>query len=196
MAPQTLADEHELLAKIAEGDQYAFTVVFNHYKRYVYVSGRRLMHSDELAEEVVQDIFLKIWLVREQLSAVQNFGAYLNRLVRNHSFNVLRQLAQEAKSVVKLASPLADVDYSTIESLDHREAARILNEALGHLSPQQRLAYDLCHVSGMKYQDAAAQMNISTETVRTHMKEALKKIRNHFRSNGSVYSLLIVTLFK
>jgi RNA polymerase sigma-70 factor (family 1) len=196
MSVKELENETALLAKIADGDQHAFTVLFHHYKRYVYISGRKLMHSDDLAEEVVQDIFLKIWLAREQLAEVQNFGAYLNRLVRNHSFNVLRQLAQQAKSTAKLMHPLADVDHSTTEALDHREATKILNEALKRLSPQQRVAYDLCHVSGLKYQDAAVQMNIAPETVHSHMKEALKKIRNHFKSNGSVYSLLIVTLFK
>lgn len=196
MSLKELENETALLAKIADGDQHAFTVLFHHYNRYVYVSGRKLTHSDDLAEEVVQDIFLKIWLAREQLNEIQNFGAYLNRLVRNHSFNVLRQLAQEAKSTSRLINSLSDVDDSTTETLDHREATKILNEALERLSPQQRLAYDLCHVNGLKYKDAAAQMNIAPETVHSHMKEALKKIRNHFKSNGSVYSLLIVTLFK
>lgn len=196
MSSQPLLNEKELLEKIAEGDQYAFTVLFKHYQRYVYASGRKLMHSDDLAEEVVQDIFLKIWLNREQMAEVLNFGAYLNRLVRNHSFNLLRQMAQEAKSTANLAHPDADVDHSTTERIDHNEATKILNEALQQLSPQQRTAYDLCHVNGMKYKDAADQMNISTDTLHSHMKLAMKKIRTHFKKNSGAYSMLIVALFK
>jgi RNA polymerase sigma-70 factor (family 1) len=188
--------EPELLEKIAKGDKHAFTILFNHYKAYVYVAGRKLMHSNDLANEVVQDVFLKIWLSREQMAQIQNFGAYLNRIVRNHSFNVLRQMAQEAKSKAILKKPLSDVDYSTVESLNYREASSILNEALVNLSPQQLLAYNLCHVKGLTYQEAASQMNISSKTVHSHMKAALAKIRDHFRKNGSVYSLMILTLFK
>ncbi|GGI25282.1 RNA polymerase sigma factor [Pedobacter mendelii] len=196
MAVNPLPNEAEILARIAKGEQNAFTILFRNYERYVYQYGSKLTHSETLALEIVQDIFLKIWLGREKLAKVQNFGAYLNRLVRNHSFNVLRKLAFEAKSSLKIKRDFVENDNSTMLQLDYNETVRILHEALNNLPPQQRIVYDLCHLEGLKYDDAALKMNISPKTVHSHMKQALKNIREHFRKHAVAYPLFFAVLFK
>jgi RNA polymerase sigma-70 factor (family 1) len=196
MFDKAIDNEKELLASIAGGDQYAFTILFKHYQRFVYFSGRKLTHSEELATEIVQDIFLKIWLDREQLIVIESFGAYLNRIVRNHSFNVLRQLAQRAKSTEKLKINSAETDNSTVEKINHNDATKLLNEALKQLSPQQRMVYNLCHEKGYRYEDAAEKMDISPQTVHSHMKLALRKIREHFIKHAGAYPFFIAVIFK
>ncbi len=196
MAVTPILNEAEILARIARGEQNAFTILFRNYERYVYQYGCKLTHSETHALEIVQDIFLKIWLDREKLIEVQNFGGYLNRLVRNHSFNVLRKMALDAQSNLEVKRNFVEEDNSTIRQLDYNETVKILNEALDNLPPQQRLAYDLCHLEGLKYDDAALRMNISPETVHSHMKRALKNIREHFKKHAVAYPLLITVLFK
>lgn len=196
MAVQALKDEKDILAKIAEGDQYAFTILFNHYQKDVFVHSRRLTPSEDDALEVVQDIFIKIWTGRKRLTTIDNFGAYLNRVVRNQVFDVLKQLSQESESHVKLQKATTEIDDSTRQLLDYQDAIHILNEALTELAPQQKMAYKLCHQDGMKYEEAAKEMNISTETVRVHMKQALSKIRAHFRKHAVLYPMLILALHK
>lgn len=195
MSDNPLEEEKELLLKIADGDRYAFTLLFKQYHNYVYLSGKKLTHSEYWAEEVVQDIFFKIWQKRERLVDVDNFGAYLNRIVRNHSFNILRQIAQDSKSKENLSLKLEVNDYATQETVQWKEAASVLESALGTLTPQQRVAYELCHIQGLKYKEAAEQMGVSYETVHSHMKEAIKKIRNHFKTMGITYTLLFSLLF-
>lgn len=186
-------EEKELLKRIAEGDRHAFAILFKQYNHFVYSAGKRLTHSDYWAEELVQDIFFKIWRHREKLTEVANFGAYLNRVVRNQSYNILRQLAQDAKSVNSMEHK--EAEHTTDNVLDLKEASVMLEQALQTLTPQQRAAYELCHIQGLKYKDAADQMNISYETVHSHMKEAIKKIRTHFRNGGLAYSILFALLF-
>jgi RNA polymerase sigma-70 factor (family 1) len=196
MVDKFLPNESELLAKIAGGDQRAFTELFEFYQRYVYVYGKNLTRSEELAAEIVQDIFLKIWLGRQKLEKVENFGAYLNRIVRNHSLNLIRQVAKQIKSNAILRIDAQKADESTIQQLDYNEANRTLNQAINNLPPQQRMVYNLCHLEGMKYEEAAAKMNISIRTVQAHMGQALKNIREHFKKNALAYPLLISVLFK
>ncbi|WP_316819209.1 RNA polymerase sigma factor [Pedobacter nyackensis] len=193
MSQNVSEEEKQLLLDIAGGDRHAFTLLFKKYNHYVYSSGRRLTHSDYWAEELVQDIFFKIWQNREKLGGIENFSAYLNRVVRNHSFNILRQLAQDAKSIDNISSK--EIAHTTDEMIDLKEASVILDQALALLTPQQRIAYDLCHIQGLKYQEAALQMNISYETVHSHMKEAIKKIRIHFKARGVMYTILFAILF-
>jgi RNA polymerase sigma-70 factor (family 1) len=195
MAVKSLEHEKELLAQIALGDQRAFTAVFKHYQRFVFSFSKRIVSSEESAGEVVQDIFLKIWLNKEKLKEVDNFGAYLNRLVRNHSLNVVRQQLQDTKSANEFGKTFTEADTTTILQLDYNDANNLLNEAVAELSPQQRRVYQLCHQQGLKYEEAAAQMNISPQTVNAYMKDALKKIRLHFKKHAVVYPLFILCLF-
>lgn len=196
MAVQALKDEKDILAKIAEGDQYAFTALFNHYQKDVFVHSKRLTPSEDHAVEVVQDIFIKIWTGRNRLKTIDNFGAYLNRVVRNHVFDVLKQISKETESQVKFQKASTELDDSTRQLLDYKDSIHILNEALSDLAPQQKLVYKLCHQEGLKYEDAAKKMNISTETVRAHMKQALSKIRAHFRKHAILYPMLIMAMHK
>jgi RNA polymerase sigma-70 factor (family 1) len=196
MVVKSLFNETELLRKVAAGDQRAFTEVFEFYERYVYVYGKKLTRSDEQAAEIVQDVFLKLWLNREKLATVDSFGAYLNRIVRNHSLNVLRQLAQSARSSQAWQTSTTETDDTTSQQLDFNETNRILNEALDSLPRQQRLVYKLCHTEGLKYEAAAEQLNISPRTVQAHMTAALRTIRKHFKQYAGAYPLLIAILFK
>jgi len=196
MKAKLTINETELLTAIAAGDQRAFTELFEFYEPYVYDYGRKLTRSTDQAAEIVQDVFLKIWLNREKLSVVENFGAYLNRVVRNHSLNVIRKMAQKAKSAVKLKASAKEADESTSELLDYNESNRILNQAIDNLPTQQKLVYTLCHVQGLKYEEAAAQLNISSRTVQAHMGQALKHIRAHFKNHALAYPVLFAVLFK
>lgn len=199
MALKPLGNEVELLAKIAIGDQRAFTIIFNHYQRDLYLFSKSLTKSEEAALEVVQDVFLKIWSVRTELLTIDNFAAYINRVVRNHSLNVLRKITRENKSV---AHPERDhdeisdiiVDQATQQQLDYNDTIRFLDQALSDLPAQQRQVYDLCHIQGMKYEEVAQMLGISIETVRVHMKRAIRKIRLHFVRYVILYPLLLFTL--
>ena len=196
MQNRQLKNEEELLARIAVGDQRAFTEIFDFYQRYVHDYGRKLTKSEDQAGEIVQDVFLKIWLNREKLNEVKSFGAYLNRVVRNHSLNIIRKLAQDARSATQLKIHNPESENATDKTLDYNESNRILTQAIENLSPQQRTAYTLCHIEGLKYEEVAKKMNVSSRTVQAHMHQALKHIREHFNKHALTYPALFAVLFK
>ncbi|WP_262245691.1 RNA polymerase sigma factor [Parapedobacter soli] len=189
-------DENELLRRISRGDQSAFGALFKSYHPFVYAFGRRITRSDELAEEVVQDVFLKIWVDRESLEKIDNFGAYLNRIVRNHCYNVLRKLAMESRHASLLSAGFDDTDDSTAQQLDYNDVNEVLEDAIQTLSTQQKNVYQLCHQRGLTYQEASDELGISRQTVHAYMKDALRKIRDHFRKHGILYAVFIAVLFK
>lgn len=195
MAINPLFNESKVKAAIAAGDQHAFCTLFDHYQKYVFAFSLKLTRSEEIAEEVVQEIFMKIWDGRDKLKSIENFGAYLNRLVRNHSFNILRQEASHARANQKIGLSLSEGDDSTQQQLDYREISRILNEVIEHLPAQQKMVYTLCHQEGLKYEEAALKLNISASTVHYHMKLALSAIREHFKKNAGLYPVLLLYLF-
>jgi RNA polymerase sigma-70 factor (ECF subfamily) len=178
MAIPPLFNESDLLAKIAEGDHRAFGVLFEHHNQLIFNIAYKLTKSRPHSKEVVQDVFLKIWNKREKLQAVDNFGAYINRMARNQSIDALRLLAREALRTVQLQEEqLEKSDSQTEETLQFQETGRMLQLALESLPPQQRKVYQLCHEHGLKYEEAARELGLSPGTVHSHMKQALKNIR-------------------
>lgn len=196
MAIKPLSNEQELLAKIAGGDEHAFGIIFDYYRKYVYSFGLKISKSDEVAKEIVQDIFLKVWFGRERLVNIENFGAYVNVLSRNHSFNLLRQEAQARNAEQDIRLSISKNDLGTQEQLDYRETIRVLKQALETLPEQQKIVYTLCHLDGLKYEEAAKKMNISSATVHYHMKLALAAIREHFSKNSIAYPAVLIYLLK
>ncbi len=199
MASRPLYNEQELLAEIAKGDQRAFTTLFNHYQRDLFLFSKSLVKSDDAAIEAVQDVFLKIWTRRAELLTIENFAAYLNRIVRNHSLNLLRKMSRELttgswRKVEAEEDHFPLVDQATHQQLDYNDAIRVLEMALAELPAQQRKVYELCHKQGLRYEEAAKVLGISIETVRVHMKRALQRIRWHFRKHAILYPLLIIAL--
>jgi RNA polymerase sigma-70 factor (family 1) len=195
MAVVPFENESELLALIGDGDKRSFDALFKKYHKYVFAFSRKITRSDDLAKEIVQDVFLKIWLNRDKLKSLETFGAYLNVMVRNQCFSILRQLSQENKATESFKLKNAGHVNSTLEALDYREAERLLSQAIETLSPQQRMVYMLCHQQGKKYEEAAKEMNISSQTVHAYMKDALRKIREHFKRHSMEYTLFILALF-
>ena len=87
--------ENELLRLIAEGDKNAFTQIYNNYRNKIYSIAFDLTESTAVAEEIVQDVFLKIWVKRDSLNEVEHFRAYLFTITRNYVFTALKRIARK-----------------------------------------------------------------------------------------------------
>lgn len=191
-----LFNEPELLSLIADGNQHAFNSFFETYHQLIFNIAYKMTHSRSKAKEIVQDVFLKVWLKRTELNQVDNVGAYLNRITRNQSIDVLRKIAREAIRYVELKEEqLEQGSRSTEDSLSYNETEKLLNQAIESLSPQQRKVYQLCQVEGLKYQEAAQLMGITEGTVHSHMKQALSNIRLYLK-NLDAMLLLIYLMHK
>ncbi|MES2109883.1 MAG: RNA polymerase sigma-70 factor [Bacteroidota bacterium] len=193
MAITPLFNENELLAKIAEGDHRAFSVLFEQRQQLIFNIAYKLTKSRTGSKEIVQDVFLKIWNKREELQSLDNFGAYINRMARNQSIDALRLLAREALRTVQLQEEqLEKGDSQTEETLEFRETGRVIQLALESLSPQQRKVYELCHEQGLKYEEAARELGLSRGTVHSHMKQALKNIRVYLKQLDALLLLMVL----
>jgi RNA polymerase sigma-70 factor (family 1) len=185
-------DIKELVRRLVEGDEHAFTVIFLDYSNRIYCYALRLTRSESMAEEIVQEVFMKLWLNRQLLMTVAQFEPYLYRIARNHTYNMLRQIAFERTAKEDMEKELAgtgsEMQETFLLSGDHQQ---ILNRALDRLPPQQRLVYNLCHQQGLKYEEVAGQLNISRLTVKTHMQHALRAIRTFIKSDKTITLLFL-----
>lgn len=192
MAKPSLLNEKELLSLIAKGDTRAFAKVYDFYRKRVYTVSLQYLHIEEKAEDAVQEIFLKLWRQEDQLNSIQSLEAYLLKVTKHQCLNILRRIKLESLHIIPLNEGFEHLDTSTEESIILKDTRRIINDGVVLLPQQQKLAYQLCHIDGMKYAEAASQLKIAPETVRTHLKLALKFLRIYVSKRTDIMALLII----
>lgn len=176
MCKLKLINESEIIFKISEGDESAFTQFFDHYKDHIYNSAYKLTHSHTIAQEIVSDVFLKIWLKRKDLKNIQNFSAYLFTIVRNDVYRILKNNAKNY-----IVSELTDSNCTSYNnqienSLIDKEYNIILKKAISHLPNQQKRVYLLIKEQELKRETVADILSINSETVKFHLAQAMKSI--------------------
>jgi RNA polymerase sigma-70 factor (family 1) len=192
MTVNFLPDEIEVKAKIARGDQFAFTLFYNAYYPVIYGFARHLLRSDELAVDVVQESMLHVWQLGLKLDAVNNLESYLKTFARRRAVDMLRRRAVAQKAERLLGGKWKEAHNDTEEGILLGEGRKILQDGISKLPQQQRLVYELCQQEGLKYEEAAQRLGISTGTVKTHLKLAMRFLREHIKNNTDVAALLVI----
>ena len=192
MSERYLYNEPELLAKIAGGDTRAFAVVYERYRKRVYTVSLQYLHSEIQAEDAVQEIFLKLWRLEDHLKAVKNLEAYLMQLTKYKCLNMLRRVKLESLHIEPMPEEFDAVDSDTEDQILLNDTRKVVNDGIALLPPQQKLVYNLCHVEGMKYEEVAQKLQLSPETVRSHLKLALRFLRVYVSKHTDVAAILII----
>ncbi len=181
-----------LLAKIAEGDEIAFRAFYEQNHEQIYGVALALTKSEIIAEEVVQDIFLKIWLKRKRLLKIQSPENYLFILIRNHVYNTLKKHIRDKNFVRQLSAYFKTDNITPEQQLLLNESRDIVNTAIAHLPPKQRLVYELSRKEGLKQEEIATKLNLSKHTVKSHMNKALHAIRHYIKSHQEEIGLFLL----
>ncbi len=170
---------------LAEGDEEAFVALYNKYHRKIYFSALKMTQSDALAQDVTQNVFLKIWDTHTTLDPKQNFAAYISVICRNAIFDIFRKATHE-ETIKKELQQFTEVSESGQEDDDFYEAYKtLLDKAIADLPPQRRIVFELCKLQEKSYDKVARSMSISRSTVQDHIVKANKSIREYLLTHGN-----------
>jgi RNA polymerase sigma factor (sigma-70 family) len=159
----------------------------------IYTNSLRLTGSADTAEEIVQDCFLKVWLKRETLPEIQNFGGWLYTVAQNLTLDAIRKSKRNLKRVVDLDH----AGHKQIESraqriLEEKEYAQVLHQAIERLPAKQQQTYKLIREQGLKRNEVAALLNVSPETVKCNLDLAVRSVRAFCRTHLDLIGALII----
>jgi len=176
-------DEPYLVELLVNGDEAAFARIFNRYQQKVYGTALGFLKSAAAAEEIVQDVFMKLWLKRSSFGEVKNLEAYLLSMTRHLILDRLKKAAYENSHLKAFTATFPDFTDTTDHLLRNRQCELLLQEAIIQLPPQQKQVYRLAKTAGLSHEEIARHMGISRLTVKKHMAMALQSIRQHLGSN-------------
>ena len=172
-------DEIEILQnKIAtQNDQNAFGQLYIAFMPSLVQFAQSILKNKELAEEVVSDVFIKIWQNRGQLLHISNFKLYPYVSTKNTAFNYLsRHFRKEVVSLDEMSLSLSSISYNPEQMMITSEVINRINTAIAMLPPRCKLIFKLVKEDGLRYNDIAELLNISVKTIDNQMVIAIKKI--------------------
>ncbi len=169
-------NEDYLLKCIAGSDVKAFEQIYLEYRPLLASFIFKLCPSKEVTEEIVQDVFVKIWSHRDQLAHVRSFRSYLFTAARHHALNALRKMVTEKKHLLVFQK---ETPSDAITDGLQPDIYQALEEAIDQLPPQQKKVYLLCRRERMEHQAVASHLGLSAHTVKKYMKLAVLGIRKH-----------------
>lgn len=182
------------------GDKEAFTHLFNLYKHKLFSFSLRITESPELAQDMVQDVFLKLWKDRSCLNQLENFGSFIFKMAQNKSINAFKRMANETLFLSKIQKEVAVFERVTEENMEYKEVQHLINAVLKKLPPQQNLVFKLSREQGLKHREIAVLLKISPYTVKNHLVLALQTIREYLQNKLSIECLpiffILLHLFK
>lgn len=166
-----------LVSRLRAGDREAFEEVFRAYYGRLADYARGLVGSQDAAEDVVQEVFVTLWVTRDRVTTPDNLAAYLYRSVRNRGLNYLRhsRLVADFQARQTREAPVgtAPADWD----VEQAEIGQALAQAVAALSPRCREVFQLSRDRGLTYPEIARTLGISVKTVETLMGRALKSVR-------------------
>lgn len=187
-------NDEELMLEIKSGSMKAFDILYHKYSKKLFGFTYSVIKSKEEAETIVQDVFLSVWLNREQIEKSASVKSYIFTIAYHSSISAIRKNIKDSRFLEQLTA-MQDVP---VEPSDMQVEYSELNEKLGKiidgLPARQKEIFYLHKVEGLKYSEIAGKLHISANTIENHMSRALKTIREKF-GECSLSSILFFYLF-
>ena len=171
----SLLIEEEFLGENRENSVAVFTQLYRHYFKSLFMTALKIVRDDYLAEEVIQDVFLRLWENEDRFHQITEFERYLYRSVGNESLNKLRNQKTQSKHYDQLSKAVSPEFVNTL--LEEEELKRKIARAIENLPPQCKTVFKMNRFEGLKYRQIAEELQISEKTVEGHIAKALKILR-------------------
>lgn len=185
--------DEELLSLLKGSDEKAYTIIYNRYNKLLYVLAYKYIKDKEMAKDIVQQIFLKLWEIRNVLIVNVNLRNYLHTMLKNYTLNEIRNNLTAMEKNYEMAQSPIEYENEVLTRLEEKEQMIELYKAITHL-PQQKKQVCLYKLQGnLSNQEIAKKMHISIPTVKTHYAQAIKMLHQHF---DKLILILLTLLFK
>lgn len=171
-------NERDLLIRLQNGDDAAFETIYRLYRLPIYANILRMVHDETAADDLLQEVFLRVWENRDKIDPDKSFGGYLFTCSRFMILNFLRHTSIEKQVENYLSRTQSEIYRHIEEGIFSREAEAFIQKTINELPPQRLKIYTLCKTQGMTYQEVAATLGISPTTVQDHMVKARRFIRD------------------
>ncbi|MDD4192513.1 MAG: RNA polymerase sigma-70 factor [Mangrovibacterium sp.] len=182
-----------LIRKLREGDEQAFKVLFEQFSVRLYHFSLRYLHDREDAEDLLHDVFLKIWANRMSLKTDTSFRAYLFTIAYNQIRQRFLKRSREERYLQRFAAEY--VDTFEEDRADYLQFLQTYQEAVALLPPKRREIFEMRYQEAMKNQEIADRLGITEQFVKNQLSIARKFVVGRVREDSRLTDMLLFCLF-
>lgn len=179
---------------MADGDEKAFSRLFHAYRDKLYSFIFILSASSQLAEDTVQEVFLKIWQKRADGKNIHEFDSYIFRMAHNHAVTALKRMAKET-FILKEMGQLATHSIELMPAIENKETQSAIRRAIDNLPGKQKKVFMLSRDYGFKQAEISRILNITVPTVKSHITQAMHSIRKQCKNLYPVIKMVLLLFF-
>lgn len=185
-----------IFSNFSNGDKAAFEIIYNHYQQVVFNNISKLILQEHAVEDILQDVFFKLWENKHKLQDEQSVAAWLFTVSYNQSINYIRHIIKEKKYLSfniteAVYEQLNTTDFTAMDELKEN----IIADAIDQLPTRKKLVFQLCKLQGKTYAEAAAIMGIAPDTVKEHLTIALKFVKSYSQNKYTTETLGALSIF-
>jgi RNA polymerase sigma-70 factor (family 1) len=183
------------LERLRVGNVKAFDFFYDRYSLPIYRKILKMIKVEFVAEEILQNVFIKIWEKRHLIDPEKGLRPYLYQIAHNLVYDFYRNLAREEKFQSEVRHTIAKFSQASDEKILFDETKELLEKAIGMLPDQQRLVFRLCKQEGKSYDEVSEILGISTSTINGHIVKATKKVKTFmFQTHRASFKLVLPAL--
>ncbi len=189
------SSEIAMLASLIDGDKQAFAYLYKKYSPDLYNSLLKMIKDVDIADELLQEVFVKVWVKRAQIATDGSFRGWLYRIAQNLVYDHFRTLARDQKmqeQLIEIYEGLYDLAEDFVIQEDRHE---VLHRAIAELSPQRRQIFDLCRLQGKSYKEVAEMLGLSVSTVSNQLVNASKQVKNFVFYNSKEFLVFVIAVY-
>jgi RNA polymerase sigma-70 factor, ECF subfamily len=169
-------NDRQLVSRLKVGDKKAFEEIFRKYREKIYYFAIRYYNSAEDAENIVQDVFIKLWDEHEGVKEELSLNNYIYTIAKNHLFNIQRKKLNEKAYRNYLVDHLVHIPNLENE-LIYADLKAKIDEIIDELPAQRKKVFIMSNMEGVSNKELASQLNLSVRTIEVHKSLALQTIR-------------------
>lgn len=179
--------DNELAALLINGDQRAYTQLYNRFKGILYVHAYRILQDKEDAKDIVQELFTVLWVKRDSLTLKTGIASYLYAAVRNRVFDKISSKKVESRYFESLKDFSLEEGYSTDSVMQEKELSALIEKEIAALPDKMRQIFELSRKNNLSHKEIATQLILSDKTVKKQVNNALRILRLKLGSLNTIF---------
>lgn len=183
-----------MLLRLREGDEQAFVWIYRTYQNLIGYKLLRLLKSEALVEEMMQEVFLKVWEHRSSIVIDRPFKSYLYRITENMVIDLFRRARKEKVILDEIIAGNTELYTHIEEAIFKKEYASVLDKLIAQLPDRRQKIFMACKLEGKSYQQVAKEYGIATTTVNDHLQKAMHFLRSKLAVAQDIFLVFILNL--
>jgi RNA polymerase sigma-70 factor (family 1) len=182
----------ELVTLLKDRDEEAFTEIYNRHWKLIYAHVYKMLRDEDEAKDIVQEVFGNLWIKAAFIKSNLNISGLLYIAARNKVFDLIEKNKVRADYIGEIAAFLSDPVNTQLETIDEKRILEILEREIQKLPPKMREIFELSRKENLSHKEIAAKLNLSEQTVKKQVQNALKVIKPKLNDLGISIAFLLL----